>query len=44
MVKAAKELGANAVIGVRIDYKTIDYYKQDARAIILIATGTAVLL
>ena len=45
MVNAAEELGANAVIGVRIDYKTIDYdYEQDARAMILIATGTAVRL
>ena len=45
MAKAAEELGANAVIGVRIDYKTIDYgYEQGARAMILIATGTAVRL
>jgi len=46
MAKAAEELGANAVIGVGIDYKTIDYggYKQDAGAMILIATGTAVRL
>jgi len=45
MAKAAEELGANAVIGVRIDYKIIDYgYEQGARAMMLIATGTAVWL
>jgi uncharacterized protein YbjQ (UPF0145 family) len=43
MIKEAEELGANAVIGVRIDYKTIDT-SRDARAMILIATGTAVRL
>ena len=49
MAKKAERLGANAVIGVRIDYKTIDIdYKnmvdEDARAMMLIATGIAVRL
>jgi uncharacterized protein YbjQ (UPF0145 family) len=52
MAKAAEELGANAVIGVRIDYKVIDIicktidiiHSREARAMILIATGTAVRL
>jgi uncharacterized protein YbjQ (UPF0145 family) len=45
MAKAAEELGANAVIGVRIDYKTIDIIDgREERAMILIATGTAVRL
>ena len=43
MAKAAEELGANVVIGVRIDYKTIDI-SRDARAMLLIATRTAVRL
>ena len=42
MAKAAEELGANAVIGVKIDYKTIPV--GDSRAMVLIATGTAVRL
>jgi uncharacterized protein YbjQ (UPF0145 family) len=43
MTKKAESLGANAVTGVKIDYKTIDS-SQGARAMILIATGTAVRL
>ncbi len=46
MAKAAEELGANAVIGVKIDYKTVGYYQEgeEKRAMVLIATGTAVRL
>jgi len=44
MAKAAEELGANAVIGVRIDYKTIDVEDEGVRAMVVIATGTAVRL
>ena len=50
MAKAAKKLGANAVIGVKIDYKTIlvydPYNGQVSKypAQVLIATGTAVRL
>jgi len=44
MAKAAEELGANAVIGVRIDYKTVSDEHGGERAILLIATGTAVWL
>jgi uncharacterized protein YbjQ (UPF0145 family) len=44
MAKEAASLGANAVIGVRIDYKTIDTVPEDPRAMMLIATGTAVRL
>jgi uncharacterized protein YbjQ (UPF0145 family) len=50
MAKAAKKLGANAVIGVKIDYKTIlihdpyDGRVSEYPAQVLIATGTAVRL
>ncbi len=44
MAKAAEELGANAVIGVKIEYKTISEPDKNVRAMILIATGTAVRL
>ena len=42
MAKAAKKLGANAVIGVKIDYKTVSDQHGGERAMLLIATGTAV--
>ena len=46
MAKEAESLGANAVIGVKIDYKTVGYYQEvkEKRAMLLIATGTAVRL
>ena len=47
MAKEAESLGANAVIGVRIDYKTVGYYNrggEEKRAMVVIATGTAVRL
>jgi uncharacterized protein YbjQ (UPF0145 family) len=44
MAKAAEELGANAVIGVKIEYKTISEPDKNVRAMMLIATGTAVRL
>jgi uncharacterized protein YbjQ (UPF0145 family) len=44
MAEAAEELGANAVIGVKIEYKTISESDKNVRAMILIATGTAVRL
>jgi len=44
MAKAAKKLGANAVIGVKIDYKTVSDQHGVERAMLLIATGTAVRL
>ena len=44
MAKAAEELGANAVIGVKIYYKTISDQHGGERAMLLIATGTAVWL
>ena len=46
MAKEAESLGANAVIGVKIDYKTVGYYQEniEKRAMVLIATGTAVRL
>ena len=43
-VNAAEDLGANAVIGVKIDYKTVSNQYGGERAMILIATGTAVRL
>ena len=42
IAKAAEELGANAVIGVKIDYKTVSDQHGGERAMLLIATGTAV--
>lgn len=53
MAKAAEELGANAVIGVKIDYKTLggfsgNYDRSEgsfsmyAESVWVIATGTAV--
>jgi len=44
MAKAAEELGANAVIGVKIDYKAVSDQHGGERAMLLIATGTAVRL
>ena len=44
MAKAAEELGANAVIGVKIDYKTVSDQHGRERAMLVIATGTAVRL
>jgi uncharacterized protein YbjQ (UPF0145 family) len=44
MAKAAEELGANAVIGVKIDYKTVSDQNGGERAMLVIATGTAVQL
>lgn len=44
MAKAAEDLGANAVIGVKIEYKTISEPDKNVRAMILIETGTAVRL
>jgi uncharacterized protein YbjQ (UPF0145 family) len=47
MAKAAAELGANAVIGVKIDYKdykTVSDQHGGERAMLVIATGTAVRL
>jgi uncharacterized protein YbjQ (UPF0145 family) len=44
MAKAAEELGANAVIGVKIDYKTVSDQHGSNRAMLVIATGTAVRL
>ena len=42
MIEEAEELGANAVIGVKIDYKTVSDQHGGERAMLLIATGTAV--
>jgi uncharacterized protein YbjQ (UPF0145 family) len=44
MAKAAEELGANAVIGVKIEYKTISEPDKNVRVMMLMATGTAVRL
>ncbi len=45
MAEEAASLGANAVIGVKIDYKTVNgHRKEEERAIGVIATGTAVRL
>ncbi len=41
MAKEAESLGANAVIGVKIDYKTV---QEEERVMVLFATGTAVRL
>ena len=46
MAKEAATVRANAVIGVKIDYKTVGYYQEgeEKRAMLVIATGTAVRL
>jgi uncharacterized protein YbjQ (UPF0145 family) len=44
MAKEAASLGANAVIGVKIEYKTISEPDKNVRVMMLIATGTAVRL
>jgi uncharacterized protein YbjQ (UPF0145 family) len=44
MAKEAESLGANAVIGVKIDYKTIGEPDKNEKLRILTATGTAVRL
>ena len=44
MAREAASLGANAVIGVRIGYKTISEPDKNVRVMMLIATGTAVRL
>jgi uncharacterized protein YbjQ (UPF0145 family) len=44
MAKAAEELGASAVTGVKIDYKTVSDQHGGERAMLVIATGTAVRL
>jgi uncharacterized protein YbjQ (UPF0145 family) len=41
MAEEAASLGANAVIGVKIDYKTV---QEEERVMVVIATGTAVRL
>jgi uncharacterized protein YbjQ (UPF0145 family) len=44
MAKEAASLGTNAVIGVKIEYKTISEPDKNVRVMILVATGTAVRL
>ena len=41
MMKRAEKIGANAVIGVKIDYETIG---KDSLMIMVVASGTAVII
>ena len=42
MIERAEKVGANAIIGVKIDYETIG--QQNGSMIMVVASGTAVVL
>lgn len=44
MIKRAEKVGANAVIGAKIDYETISSGRDSSSMLMVVASGTAVVI